>query len=144
MEKPKVGVGVFVLKDNTLLMGKRKNALAAGTWGLPGGNLEFGEELEICAQREVLEETGIYIKNIKPAAFTNDIFVKELKHYITIFMIAEYASGEVQVCEPEKCEGWQWVQWDHLPFPCMLPLDNLKKTGFNLYQLISSEKDLHV
>lgn len=130
MERPKVGLGVFVLKDNRFLMGKRKGALASGTWGLPGGHLEFGEDFETCAQREVLEETGLYIKNIRRATFTNDIFVNENKHYITIFMLADYDGGDAQVCEPDKCERWEWVEWETMPEPCMLGMNNLKALGF--------------
>ena len=133
MERPKVGVGVFVVKDGKFLMGRRKGAHAAGTWALPGGHLEFGETLEECAHREVMEETGVVVKNIKRATFTNDIFVAENKHYITIFMVAEYDSGNVQTCEPDKCEGWEWCDWsDVLQRSCMLGIQNLVKQDFNL------------
>ena len=37
-------------------------------WVMPGGHIEVGETLEQCAFREVLEETGIKLKdaNIRP------------------------------------------------------------------------------
>jgi len=63
-KKPKVGVGIIVIKDNKVLLGKRKNSHGEGSWCFPGGHLEFNESLENCAKREVLEETGIEIKNI--------------------------------------------------------------------------------
>jgi len=62
-KKPKVGVGIIVIKDNKVLLGKRKNSHGEGSWCFPGGHLEFNESLENCAKREVLEETGIEIKN---------------------------------------------------------------------------------
>jgi 8-oxo-dGTP diphosphatase len=40
---------------------------------------------------------------------TNDIFPEEQKHYITICMIADHASGEVKIMEPNKCEEWGMV-----------------------------------
>lgn len=129
--RPKVGVGVIILKDNKVLMGKRKNAHGEGTWSFPGGHLEFNEELEECAKREALEETGIEIKNIRLGTATNDIFREEEKHYITLFMISEYDSGEVRVMEPDKCELWEWFEWDNLPSPVFIPVENLKKSGFN-------------
>ena len=132
MDKPKVGIGVIVVKDSKVLLGKRKNAHGEGSWCFPGGHPEFNEELEDCAKREVFEETGINIKNIKPATFTNDIFKGERKHYITLFFVAEYGSGEVRVMEPEKCEKWEWFHWDNLPQPLFLPIQNLLKQGFNL------------
>lgn len=124
---PKVGMGIFVFKDMKFLLGKRKNAHGAGEWALPGGHLEFNEELEDCARREVLEETGVEIKNIRFSTITNDIFKKEGKHYITIFMLSDWKSGEAKVMEPDKCEEWRWVSRNNLPEPLFLPLDNLLK-----------------
>lgn len=130
-EKPKVGVGVFVIKDGKILVQKRKGAHGEGTWSLPGGHLELFESLEQCAQREVMEEAGIKIKNIKFSTATNDIFEKENKHYITMFMLSEYDSGEVKNMEPDRTEEWLWVSWENMPSPLFIPIQNLIKTGFH-------------
>ena len=131
MDRPKVGVGVIVIKDGMVLLGKRKNAHGAGCWHFPGGHLEFNEELEDCAKRETLEETSINIKNIKMGTFTNDLFKKEEKHYITLFMTADFDSGEVKAMEPHKCEKWEWFEWSKLPEPLFMPLQSLIKLNFN-------------
>ncbi|MDD5639425.1 MAG: NUDIX hydrolase [Candidatus Pacebacteria bacterium] len=130
-QRPKVGVGVIVIKDGKVLLGKRKGAHGEGSWAFPGGHLEFGESLEDCANREVAEETGIKIENIRKFSYTNDFFSVENKHYITCFVIADYESGEVEILEPDKCERWGWFEWDHLPEPRFVPLQNLLKEGIN-------------
>lgn len=129
-KRPKVGLGVIIKKEGKVLLSKRKGSHGEGTWSFPGGHLEFGETLEECACREVLEETGIHIKNIKEASFTNDVFKKEQKHYVTIFVTADYSSGEVEILEPNKCEAWEWFDWKSLPMPLFLPIVNLIKQGY--------------
>lgn len=122
---------MIIKKDGKVLMGKRKNSHGEGTWNFPGGHLEYEESWEECARRETREEAGIEIKNIIFATATNDIFENEQKHYITIYMVAEYESGEVQLLEPEKCDEWKWFSWNELPRPLFLPTENLLKMGFN-------------
>ena len=129
--RPKVAVGVIVIKDGKILLGKRKNVYGEGTWFFPGGHLEFNESWGDCASRETLEETGITIKNIRFGTTTNDIFQPEGKHYISIFMLSDYDSGEVKVMEPEKCERWDWFEWNKLPQPLFLPIQNLLKRNYN-------------
>ncbi|KAI8803412.1 NUDIX hydrolase domain-like protein [Cladochytrium replicatum] len=112
----RVGVGVFVVrrKDSAVLIGKRKGSHGAGTWQLPGGHLEFGESFETCAAREVLEETGLSVTDLTFLTATNDIFEKEGKHYVTIFMRGVVENDDdpmPKVLEPEKCEGWEFVQY---------------------------------
>ncbi len=133
---PKVGVGVCIMKENKVLLGKRKGAHGSGSWSFPGGHLEFNESWEECAARETLEETGIKIKNIRFGTVTNDIFKKENKHYITIFMLAELDCGEVKIMEPEKCEKWEWFDWGSLPQPLFVPLQNLLKENYNPLNII--------
>lgn len=122
---PKVGVGVIVKRDGKILLGKRRNAHGDGTWGFPGGHLVMYESWETCARREVDEEVGIEIENVRFFDVTNDIFSKEQKHYITIFMLAEYLSGVVQVREPHKMIEWEWFSLKKLPDPLFLPIQNL-------------------
>ncbi len=136
MNRPKVGVGVFIIKSNKVLLGKRKNAHGEGSWSFPGGHLEINESWEECAKRESLEETGLHISNIRFATVTNDIFQFEQKHYITLFMIADYQSGEPELMEPDKCEKWEWFEWDDkkLPHPLFLPIQNLLKQKFTPFK----------
>ena len=129
--RPKVGVGVIVKKDNKILAGRRKNAHGRGSWCFPGGHLEFGESWEECARREAEEETGVQIKNVRFFTATNDFFKEEQKHYITIFMVADWESGEVELREPDKSEEWEWFSWDDLPEPLFVPWQNLLKTGLD-------------
>lgn len=131
-ERPIIGVGVIVLHNGKVLLGRRKNAHGNHTWSFPGGHLEFNEEIIDCARREVLEETGIEILNPRIGQFTNDIFKKEKKHYITIFVICSSNNGNPKIMEPEKCEGWNWFNWNNLPEPLFLPIQNLLKQDFVL------------
>jgi len=128
----KVGVGVFVLRNGKVLLQQRKGAHGEGAWGLPGGHLEFKESIEECARREVDEETGMKIKNIRLETFTNDIFEKENKHYITIFVLADHAGGDPRIKEPDKTIKQDWFTWNSLPSPLFIPLQNLIKRGYNL------------
>lgn len=136
-ERPKVGVGVIVMKDNKVILGKRINKHGHKTWCFAGGHLEFGESWEECAHRETMEEIGITIKNVRFSnVVTNDFFSLENKHYITIYMLADYDSGQVNVLEPEKCEAWEWFEWDALPEPLFLPIQNLLKQEYSPFEKV--------
>lgn len=128
----RVGVGVIIKKEGKVLLGKRKGSHGEDCWSFPGGHLEFGENHFDCALREIEEEVGIKVKNIKEFDFTNDFFEKENKHYITIFISADYENGEVELKEPNKCEGWEWFDADVLPEPLFLPIQNLLKKGHKM------------
>ncbi len=71
------------------------------------------------------------IKNLRSWVYTNDIFEKEDKHYITLFVVADYASGEPSITEPDRWEVWDWFEWNNLPKPLFVPIENLLKAGHN-------------
>ena len=138
MERPKVGLGVIVVRNEKVLMQKRLGAHGSGKWSFPGGHLEAGESFEECAKRETLEEAGIEIKNIRFVTATNDVNREDDKHYITIFVLCDHASGEPKLMEPDRSEKWNWFSWDELPKPLFLPVENLRKTGYNPFKKIKN------
>jgi 8-oxo-dGTP diphosphatase len=111
-------------------MGQRKGSHGHKTWSIPGGHLEFGESFEETAAREVKEETGLTVKNIRFGAVTNDYFPDEGKHYISIWMISDYDNGEEKITEPDIYINQKWVSFDNLPSPLFLPWNQLLKSQF--------------
>lgn len=128
---PRVGVGVLVVRDGRVLLGLRRGSHGAGTWAPPGGHLEFGETVEACARREVMEETGLALGAVRRGPWTEDFFAAEGKHYVTLFAVAEWIGGEPRVLEPEKCDAWAWHAWDALPEPPFAPLASLRAAGYD-------------
>jgi NAD+ diphosphatase len=83
---------VAVVKEGTLLLA-HNNGFPKDLYSVVAGFVEVGETFEECVVREVYEETGITVKNIKyfgnqPWAFPNSLMIG---------FTAEYASGEIKV-----------------------------------------------
>ncbi len=116
--RPKVGVGLLLIRGNTILLGKRKSIHGDGEFGSVGGHLEHLESFEDGVLRELREEAGseIHIKNLRFLCVSN---VKRYapKHYIDIGMAAEWVSGEPSVMEPEKLDFFDWYDLENLPKP---------------------------
>ena len=126
----RVGVGVLVSRDGNFLIGKRWNAHGSGDWCPPGGHVEFGESFEETARREVMEETGLEIKNVRFGGVTNDVFEKEGLHYVTVWMLSDWAGGRERITEPHKLTELRWQNFDNLPQPLFGPLKRLLDSQF--------------
>jgi 8-oxo-dGTP diphosphatase len=127
----KVGISVVVVKDNKILLGKRKGSHGSGEYACPGGHLEYLESFETCAKRETLEETGIEIENIRFLCVTN-LTKYAPKHYVDIGLVVDWKSGVPTIREEEKCDGWDWYDLDSLPKPlfgCVSNFIEALKTG---------------
>lgn len=104
-----VGLQCFVRKNEKYLMLRRhetKNVMP-GVWMAPGGTREENEGLFACARREILEETGLKIKNIRVraigCAYLQDL-TQELHFH---FLVADYAGGKLK---PEPSVGsFRWL-----------------------------------
>ena len=59
---PKVGVGVVVIKDDKLLLVRRKMRPEQGKWSLPAGYMDYGEDPKEVAVREAWEETNLRVE----------------------------------------------------------------------------------
>ena len=128
----RVGMGVLIKKNGKYLLLKRKAAHDKGTWHPPGGHLEFGESFEECAKRESFEEAGVEIENVQFLYTTNDVFVKDDKHYVSIYVTADWKSGEPTIKEPDKCAEIGWFEKEKFPEPLFLSMKNLLKSRIKL------------
>ncbi|OAL48003.1 hypothetical protein IQ07DRAFT_110492 [Pyrenochaeta sp. DS3sAY3a] len=115
-DRPKVGVAAIIHDGKgNIVMGERAASHGAGTLQCPGGHLEYGESFAETAIREVQEETGLTVGNVKFLTATNDVF-GEGKHYITIFVTCEIVGAErvPKPMEPHKCAAWEWTPWTQM------------------------------
>ncbi|KAI0096675.1 NUDIX hydrolase domain-like protein [Nemania sp. FL0031] len=114
---PRFGTCVVIRnREGKLLVQERAGSHGAGTMAFPGGHVDFGEEIETCAVRETLEETGLKVKDAKMIVATNDVFWEVMKHYATFFVEAnmEDPDAEPQIMEPKKCNYMGWASWSEI------------------------------
>ncbi|MDO8610568.1 MAG: NUDIX domain-containing protein, partial [bacterium] len=133
-KRPQVGVGVIISKDDKILFNKRKGSFASGEYGTTGGHLEFGESFGHGIMREIEEENGLKIKNLKWLHVAN-IIKYAPEHFIDITFTADWESGHPIILEPGACEQWLWQNPDTVTFPILEPsklaLQALKDPKFN-------------
>ena len=113
MNPQPIGAFVIVTKGKTVLLGKRKNAYKANSYGCPGGRLELEESLIDCAKRELLEETNVKAIKLKYLGV-----IRELQgdyNFIHFVLQCTVYKGEISLAEPEKCETWNFYDVNKLP-----------------------------
>jgi 8-oxo-dGTP diphosphatase len=121
-QRPHVGMGVLVMRQGRALLGRRRGSHGEGYYAAPGGHIEFGESFEQAACREVREETGLEISDLRLLSVGNYFFTRKdgERHYIDIDFVCEAPAGDPQLMEPEKCDGWGWYELDDLPQPLFI------------------------
>ena len=100
---------VAVLKEDKILLARSPHFMP-NMYSLISGYVEAGEFIDTAVKREVKEEVGIEIKNIKylssyPWPFSNSLMLG---------FIAEYESGEI-VVDNNEIEAAEWFSLDNLP-----------------------------
>jgi len=100
---------VLVQRDDEVLL-TRKPEWAPNRYSLVAGFVEFGEALEETAAREVLEETGVQIANVRYVGSQCWPFPSQLM----CGFVADYAGGEITVDRRELADA-RWFRRDALP-----------------------------
>jgi 8-oxo-dGTP diphosphatase len=118
-EKSKLGVGVLIERNGKILLGKRCEGWANGTWTLIGGKLKSDETYVEAAKREAREETGLEIDDLELITkHVNDI---DGLPYITFGFKPRIVKGEPKVMEPDEIERWEWFSPNNLPKSIYVP-----------------------
>ncbi|CAB1058543.1 NADH pyrophosphatase (EC, decaps 5'-NAD modified RNA [Olavius sp. associated proteobacterium Delta 1] len=98
-----------VVKGDRLLLASNKR-FKSGFYSVLAGFVEPGETLEECVAREIKEEVGISVKNIRyfgsqPWPFPNSLMVG---------FLADFAGGEIKADQSEIADAG-WFAADNLP-----------------------------
>ena len=108
--RPLIGVGVVVFKDDRVLLIRRGKPPREGQWSLPGGRQRLGERIEEAACREVREEADIEIAvgallDVVDS-ITRDAGGGVQYHYTLVDFVAEWQAGEVQAGHDAAEVAW--------------------------------------
>ena len=109
-DRPVVGVGAVVWRGQRVLLIRRGKPPRAGQWSLPGGGQQLGETLREAITREVREETGLELAELRLLT-TVDLVEREAGgrvryHYTLIDFTAEAADGEPLAGDDAAAVAW--------------------------------------
>jgi 8-oxo-dGTP diphosphatase len=123
-------VAVVVTHAHKVLFGRRITASGGSEWQLPGGWIKTGESPHQAARREVVEETGLLLRDLSFVATTSNVFSAH-KHSISLYFEAECVNEDsLIVAERHKCRDWEWKYWAEVTENLFLPLCLLKQTEY--------------
>lgn len=109
-DRPIVGVGAIVWRDERVLLIRRGRPPRLGQWSLPGGAQQLGETLEEAIRREVREETGLALDTVSFLT-TVDLIERDPDgrvryHYTLVDFTAEAAAGDPAAGDDAAEAAW--------------------------------------
>ena len=151
MDKPiRKAVRCYLIKDNKVVVIKyKKGNKKEGYYDIPGGKIEYGEIPKQTAIREVKEETGIDIKNLKYKGIMT-VEYPNRKFIFDTFISSEY-NGEPQEFEENTSE---WIEINELLqkekiLSNIMILDRFfikglieDKYNFNMYIIVDEQENI--
>jgi NAD+ diphosphatase len=100
---------VAILKDNRILLARNRH-FKGPFYSVLAGFVEPGESLEECVKREIKEEVGITVKNVRyfgsqPWPFPDSLMIA---------FVSDYAAGEIVIDDSEIIDA-AWFSKEELP-----------------------------
>jgi 8-oxo-dGTP pyrophosphatase MutT (NUDIX family) len=110
-----VAVHLFLIRDGRVLLLRRANTgYEDGSYSVPAGHLDGGEEVITAAIREAREEIGIALAR-SAVSVVGVMHQRSDVEYIDFFVAASAWTGEIVNAEPHKCDDLAWYPLDALP-----------------------------
>ena len=122
-DRPWVGVGIVVWREDKVLLVRRAKAPRLGEWSIPGGAQSLGETVFEAAVREVREEAGIDVRPTGIVTVVDSIISDDEQrtqfHYTLVEISAEWTAGEAVAGDDVDAVRWATldeaaavIRWD--------------------------------
>jgi 8-oxo-dGTP diphosphatase len=113
--RPAVTVDAILLsKKNSVLLIERNGEPFKGKWALPGGFIEMDESLETACRRELEEETGIRVGELKQFKAYGAVDRDPRGRTISVLFYA-FTEEELVAYAGDDAANAQWFPIDQLP-----------------------------
>ncbi len=115
MDNVRVLLKAFIMKDDKFFTIKRApdSFTNPNQWDIPGGTLEYNENIMESLVREIKEESGLSVKNIKPVQISSGYSDKQKAFRIEIGFKCDYDGGKVKISDEHT--AFKWVTKDEFP-----------------------------
>jgi len=118
-----IGVSVFALVFNSrnefLLIrtrpSEKKSKEYNNIWSMPGGTIEFGETVNDALVREIFEETGLKIQDIKFLCYNDFIRPDEGKHWVSLNFKAFSTDDHFTSNDTTEIKECSWFNFKNVP-----------------------------
>jgi 8-oxo-dGTP diphosphatase len=113
--RPAVTVdAILISKQNSILLIERGRDPFKGKWALPGGFIDMDEELETACQRELEEETGLKVGEMKQFRAFGGVN-RDPRHRTISVLFYAFTEDELVACAGDDAAKAQWFPINQLP-----------------------------
>ena len=112
-EKPRIGSAAVIQKQDKFLLIERNKENLRGYWVLPGGKVEYGENIKQTVIREVKEETNLNIELLKFLCWKEIIAPENNYHRIVFFHLAK-ALNPTDLKFDDDASDAKWLTIDEI------------------------------
>lgn len=113
--RPAVTVDAILIspKKSVLLIERGRDPFK-GQWALPGGFIDMDEELETACQREMEEETGLKVGELKQFKAFGSVN-RDPRHRTISVVFYAFADDELVACASDDAANARWFPLNQLP-----------------------------
>jgi len=108
------GTMCYIIREDKALLIRKRQGFGSGKLNAPGGKLKESETPEDCAVREIFEETGLMVNDLKRHGVLNFYFGKKSAPDWVVYVFSSTSfSGEPKASTEGPLE---WIELDELPY----------------------------
>lgn len=114
----RVTIKCLCVRDGKLLMVRESESLSGGKWELPGGGLDFGEDIYIGLGREVQEEMGLRLSKMSRTPmyvwthrFQNQ---RDMDWYYSLVVAYRVEFEDLNITPSDECEAIEFFSKEEM------------------------------